>query len=161
MSDEEVTVRVDNTEAEIAAMDAERAAMDANMAASAAMGATIAQGQLIGQVMEHAREDARESAADAEEAASEAETAAETAIAVNSITAEMYADMERRLALLESKNAERESAPPTDGEAITTIPSEGEPAASGEETEEEMATSQSAAVPKAKRKGHLKRGRRR
>lgn len=91
-----------------AAMDAERAARDAEMAAAAAAGATIAQGQLIGQVMEHAREDARESAGDAADAATEAEQAAEVAVAVNMMTAEQYQEICRRLDALEKSSAEQE-----------------------------------------------------
>lgn len=118
-----------------AAMDAERAARDAELAAASAMGATVAQGQLIQQVMEHAREDARESAGDAANAATEAEQAAELAVAVNMMTAEQYQEICRRLDALEAKDAEVEAAPTTP--AIAEITPEGE------QTNEAQSTSES------------------
>lgn len=124
---EEVTVQVDDTQAQSAAYHAEVAAENANLAAASAAGATVAQGQLISAVMEHAREDARESAADADIAAKEAESAAETAVAVNSITAEMYAQMLTRLEAIERSHEEIKSAQVSvPQEAVTQIAPEGE-----------------------------------
>lgn len=123
---DEVTINVDDTEAQIAAGDAERAADDARVAAAAAMGATVAQGQLIGQVMEHAREDARESAADAEQASDEAESAAAVAVEVNAITAEMYQDLLKRIEALEQKEEEPVEVAPAEPE-VTEIGGEEQP----------------------------------
>src|SRR6266849_5182046 len=121
MSDEVEAVIV-NTEktrsatidAEIAASDAERAAQDAELATAFATGATIAQSQLIESVMEHSREDSRDATRDAEEAAQEAEASAEVALAVNTITAEMYDTLLKRLDALENKQSEQEEAPPAE-----------------------------------------------
>lgn len=139
---DEVTIQIEpdpqaEMDARSAAMYAESAARDADMAAAAAAGAAVAQGQLIGQVMEHAREDAREDASDAQAAAEEAEAAAEQAIAINTITAEMWLEMEKRIAALEARGFEvrEESAPDVaeiGGEESSQAPEKGSSGEAGE-----------------------------
>jgi hypothetical protein len=137
-------------DAEIAASNAERAAQDAEVAAALTTGAALGQSILIESVMEHAREDAQENALDAEEAAQEAEAAAEVAVAVNTITAEMYDELLKRIDALENKQSEQEVAPPAE-EQVAEI---------GPEAEEEEAAPEEGntnPAPAVKRRKHGRR----
>lgn len=142
----------------IATIEAETAAREAELAAASAVGATVAQSQLISAVMEHAREDARESALDASEAARESTSAAETAIAVNVVTAEMIVDLEKRIAELEGKHAamELERRTPTEEQVTEIVPENAESGRNEGGSEETETTSR---VPTGNRRHHGRRRR--
>lgn len=100
---------VDTSEQESAAAHAEQAAGEAEQGAAAAVGAAVAQGQLIDIVTEAAREDAARARDQSEAAAAEAEASAElTTLTIETFAAEirgLLEDHERRMAAMETSQA--------------------------------------------------------
>lgn len=156
--EDELTVQIDNSEAENAARDAQIAAENANMAAVAAASASVAQANLIGAVMEAGREDAQSAAISAEQAAHDAEVAATDAATTNvAVMAQFQRFHDTIIAEMELMRQEIATVKQNTPAPVVQEPEEEVQDIQPESTEESIEEENTASGNRRSRKGRMKR----